>query len=156
MRPSLPSLLLSSILLLIVGCSGASADSTAESPDGEDTENEQPPPRGEALPEEGPGGEMILGLSVPSVALPGEKKSGREIKAPSRDRNDLIKEARGALDENRVDEAVSFADVLILLYPGDPEATEIRGRALLLQGDSEGGKQDLKTCCKTGRSSCCD
>jgi Flp pilus assembly protein TadD len=108
------------------------------------------------LPDESPGGEMIQGLSVPSLAVldaPDGKPTGA---APTRDRNDLLETARAAFDGRRFDEAVSTADVILLLYPGDPEAQEIRGRALVDQGDAEGGRADLAACCGAGRASCCE
>jgi len=42
------------------------------------------------------------------------------------------------------------------MFPADPEALEIRGRALIGQGDEGGGREDLERCCELGRKSCCE
>jgi hypothetical protein len=73
----------------------------------------------------------------------------------SKNRTDLIDFARKSLNKNSLNEAISFADVLLLMNPKDLEAMEIRGIAQNKKGDKEAGNADLDACCKSGRISCC-
>jgi hypothetical protein len=138
--------------LAVAGCSGASSGPASGADDGGDGE----PTRGVSLPREVPGGEMIMGLSVPRIADMEDAKADPVKAASEMDRDDILARADEAMKAGRVDEAVSFGDVLLLMFPSDPEALEIRGRALMEQGDEDGGRSDLIRCCESGRESCCD
>jgi len=114
------------------------------------------PVKAPVLSDEAPGGEMILGLAVPGLA--GQKRandsSAKEEAPPGRE--ELRATFDEALAENRIDDAIATADVLSLMYPGDAEILEMRGRALLRRGDAEAGANDLARCCEIGRSTCCE
>ena len=88
---------------------------------------------------EGPSGELLSGLAAP----------------PPVGEADLLEAARKALSQNRAQDAVAITDVLVLTNPGDMEVLELRGRALIAQGNEEDGRPDLETCCAAGRKSCC-
>ncbi len=102
-----------------------------------------------------PPGEMLLGLA----ALPPEGDAGIApdgiLEPGATGRNDLLVAARKALSQNRAQDAVAIADVLVLLNPGDMEVLELRGRALIAQGNKEDGLRDLDRCCAAGAKSCC-
>ena len=71
------------------------------------------------------------------------------------ERTELRAELDKALADDRLDDAIATADVLVILFPGDPEILELRGRALSRQGDAEGSARDLARCCELGRAACC-
>ena len=98
---------------------------------------------------------MIPGLSVPKISGLDEEENLPTKQASQMDRNDITRRAGEALEAGRFDEAVSFGDVLLIMFPGDPEALELRGRGLIKQGDEEAGREDLSRCCEAGRKSCC-
>ena len=112
------------------------------------------PPR-YVIPDEAPDGEMILGLAVPDVAGIRAPDGGPAPLPSTADRGTLRAQLDAALAEKRFDDAVATADLLAVLFPDDPEILELRGRALTLQGDAEGGARDLARCCELGRAPCC-
>ena len=138
--------------ILAAACSGASSGTSGHADDDE----KAPPGQKAILPEEAPGGEMIIGLSVPGVIGAGEGERSAAKEPSKMDRNDVLAAASDALEGERYDEAASFGDVLLIMFPADPEALEIRGRALIGQGDEGGGREDLERCCELGRKSCCE
>ena len=97
----------------------------------------------------GPGGEMIPGLALPAP-IEGAKTAPDEAS-----REQLLEDLELALREGRTGDAVSIADVLIVLDAEDATAIEQRARALELQGDEDGAAADRKRCCELGRASCC-
>jgi hypothetical protein len=103
---------------------------------------------------EGPGGEMLLGLALPGLAGDDGRAAAGNTEIP-KGREELRAAFDKALAENRVEEAIATADVLAVLFPGDAEILELRGRALVRQGDAEGGRRDLEQCCGLGRATCC-
>jgi len=104
---------------------------------------------------EGPSGEMLSGLVAPPPVGEMGKAPDGILEPGATGRNDLLDAARKALLQNRAQDAVAIADVLVLTNPGDMEVLELRGRALIEQGNEEDGRGDLKRCCATGRKSCC-
>jgi len=101
-------------------------------------------------PVEGPGGEMIPGLAIPSSEL---KKVDSDT-TPT-DRGGLFKMAKKARDDGLIAEALAYIDVLLLMEPDDVEFLEFRGVLQLRQGLVEDAKVDLGRCCKLGRGTCC-
>jgi predicted Zn-dependent protease len=71
------------------------------------------------------------------------------------DRAGLLKAARKALRERKIDFALAIIDVLNLMNPDDPEILELRGDTLMEQGFKEDAMADLDKCCSLGRSTCC-
>ena len=69
---------------------------------------------------------------------------------------ELIADARKALDEGRPKDALAIIDVLVVLDPEDPVAIELRAQTLDRLGDLEGARDDRQRCCRLGRSSCCE
>jgi len=112
------------------------------------------PPR-YVIPDEAPEGEMILGLAVPDLAGIGAPDGGPAPIPSAADRGTLRAQLEAALAARRIDDAVATADLLAVLFPDDPEILELRGRALTLQGDAEGGARDFARCCDLGRAPCC-
>jgi hypothetical protein len=115
-----------------------------------------------------PGGEAARAVPLASappldlggLALPGGgRPSSSAVDAGPAVTPEGRKELRAALDQaiadDRLDEAIATADVLSVLYPGDPEILELRGRVLSLQGDADGSARDLARCCELGRATCC-
>lgn len=70
-------------------------------------------------------------------------------------RDDLLSMARNALKDGRVDDALSFVDVLVVLHPDDPELLELRGTILMQDKQVEDAMADFDRCCAKGRKSCC-
>jgi len=97
--------------------------------------------------------EIISGLpdATPksSTAIP-----GKDVPL-STNRADLLRFASDSMKKKDYDQAAAFADVLILMAPGDAESIELRARALIAAGDAAGGAADLKACCTLGRRTCC-
>jgi hypothetical protein len=104
-----------------------------------------------APPAEGPRGELLSG-----ELGSGSRTGWSEGEIPENaDREQLLAAARRALEEDRVDEAVSISDVLVVLDPEDVESLELRARCLDRAGDEEAARDDLRRCCELGRESCC-
>jgi hypothetical protein len=112
--------------------------------------------RGQTAPHEGASsGGDLAGLAFPGIE--GSKTATRDA-GPAmtpEERKELRATLDKALAENRLDEAIATADVLAVLFPDDPEILELRGRALLRQGDAEGSARDLARCCELDRTACC-
>ncbi|MDJ0764670.1 MAG: hypothetical protein QNJ97_16950 [Myxococcota bacterium] len=100
---------------------------------------------------ESTGGEMLPGLALP------RKQPWQSDAAPAElpNMNELVQMARNALDKGALTEALAIIDVLVITYPGEPEFLEMRGDALIGQGNREDGMADLDRCCGMGRQSCC-
>lgn len=99
----------------------------------------------------GHGDELLVGLPAtgPAVPLP----AAGELDT---DRPGLLQAGRLALEERRLDEALSIAEVLLLVHGAeDPEARELRGRCLEAIGEGAAAREELAACCATGRRSCC-
>ena len=104
---------------------------------------------------EGPSGELLSGLAAPPPVGEADRAPDGILEPGATGRNDLLEAARKALSQNRAQDAVAITDVLVLTNPGDMEVLELRGRALIAQGNEEDGRPDLETCCAAGRKSCC-
>jgi hypothetical protein len=136
---------LAALVMLATACNDpARVQHEGQTPAGDTTALADPDPHAV-----GPGGEMIPGLALPT------KLEGSGDIPPGADREDLLKALRRALDEGRSADAVSIADVLLVLDPSDAEALELRARGLELQGDATGAADDRKRCCDLGRAACC-
>ena len=96
-------------------------------------------------------GEMLPKI-LPDKIVSGDAGDGDTLKT---DRKNLVAAAWKAFGKGELDEAAAIVDTLLLLHPDDPEALEIRARALTARGQNEQGLSDLKRCCELGRSSCC-
>lgn len=106
-------------------------------------------PRAERPP--GHGDELIVGL--PKTGPAEEPPDGVPL---ATDRQGLLKAGWLALEEGRLDEALSIAEVLLLVYDAkDPESRELRGRCLEALGDKDAAREELHACCEAGRHSCC-
>ncbi len=101
---------------------------------------------------EGPGGEIVPGLNIPRDSL--DEKGADEPSLPT-DRDGLFEAARKALKAGKVDEALSFLTVLLVMNPDDPELLEFHGDILLGQDQPEDAMVDFGRCCELGRQSCC-
>ncbi len=136
-------------ICLCMGCNGSS-------PVAETISNSQPDEKIEKTDlREGPSGELLSGLVAPPLV--GEIGNAPDgiLEEGATGRNDLLDATKKALSQNRAQDAVAIADVLVLTNPGDMEVLELRGRALIAQGNEEDGRGDLKKCCEAGRKSCC-
>ncbi|MFO8073332.1 MAG: tetratricopeptide repeat protein [Polyangia bacterium] len=133
--------------LLCASCGGAGrGGAAAESPGRHALDGYRAPTA------EGPRGELLSG-----ELGSGSPESWSEGEIPENaDRQQLLAAGRRALEEGRVDEAVSIADVLVVLDSEDAESLELRARCLKRAGDSEAAREDLERCCDLGRESCCD
>lgn len=104
-----------------------------------------------AEPPPGHGAEMIPGMADGAGPGPG---SAREAMAT--DREGLLRAGRRALVELRPSDALSIAEVLLLVHgDDDPEARELRGRSLRALGDLEAAAEEFAACCEAGRQPCC-
>ncbi len=136
-------------ILICLGCNGPS-------PVVETISNSRPDEKIEKTDlHEGPSGELLSGLAAPPPVGETGKAPDGILEPGATGRNDLLDAARKALLQNRAQDAVAISDVLVLLNPGDMEVLELRGRALIAQGNEEDGRSDLERCCAAGRKSCC-
>ncbi len=137
------------LICLCLGCNGSS-------PVAETISNSQPDEKIEKTDlHEGPSEELLSGLAaLPPAGGVGNAPDGI-LEPGATGRNDLLDAARKALSQNRAQDAVAIADVLVLTNPGDMEVLELRGRALIAQGNEEDGRRDLERCCAAGAKSCC-
>lgn len=136
--------------IICIGCNGSS-------PVAETTSNNRPDEKIKKTDlHEGPSGELLSGLAaLPPVGEADKAPDGILEPEAATGRNELLDAARKALLQNRAQDAVAISDVLVLTNPGDMEVLELRGRALIAQGNEESGRTDLGTCCAAGRKSCC-
>jgi hypothetical protein len=99
----------------------------------------------------GHGDELLVGL--PATGPAPRPPAGSELDT---DRPGLLEAGWLALEERRLDEALSIAEVLLLVHGAhDPEARELRGRCLEALDDGDPAREDLAACCAAGRHSCC-
>ena len=137
------------VLLICLGCNGPS-------PVAETISNSRPDEKVEKTDlHEGPSGELLSGLAAPPPVGEADNVPDGILEPGATGRNDLLVAARKALSQNRAQDAVAIADVLVLTNPGDMEVLELRGRALIAQGNEEDGRGDLAKCCAAGAKSCC-
>ena len=142
MRRPLAALLLAGAVW--PGCHGA-APPPSGAADGRSAAEEAPAP-----PAASPGGEIVSGLAAPSGV---DGRAGFDANAG---RVELLAAAREALAERRLDEALSIAEVTILLHGGDAEARELRGLVLEARKEADAAREDFAACCDAGRRTCCE
>jgi hypothetical protein len=137
------------VLILCLGCNGTS-------PVAETISDSRPDEKIKKIDlHVGPSGELLSGLAAPPPIGEKDKAPDGILEPEATGRSDLLDAARKALLQNRAQDAVAISDVLVLINPGDMEVLELRGRALIAQGNEESGRTDLGTCCAAGRKSCC-
>jgi hypothetical protein len=142
-RPGVPAGFALALWWVAASCNGPAATLRAPAP--------APEAEGPASLPPGHGDELLAGLPAtgPTAAHP----AGEGL---ATDRPGLLKAGRLALEERRLDEALSIAEVLLLVHgAGDPEARELRGRCLEASGDGDAAREELAACCAAGRRSCC-
>ncbi len=100
----------------------------------------------------GHGDELLPGLPgiAPAAGAPATD-------ALPTDRDGLLRAGREALAQGRLDEALSIAEVLLLVQgTGDLEARELRGRCLAASGDDAAAREEFSACCAAGHTPCCN